>query len=151
VTGLTVHLAMASTGIAVLATKAREPAAAGPGVVALSDSPTPPVRCQVAFVRRDLWNTGFTADIVVTNRGPRIDGWVLRYTSGGVRVVHGWNGVWTQQGDQVSVRNADWNAALEPGTSVKTGLRGAYDRVNPPPTGFSLNGVACDFPVVRRS
>ena len=56
------------------------------------------------------WPGGFTADIRVTNSGSPINGWTLTFTVGSaVRLSNGWSGVWSQSGDQITVRNADWN------------------------------------------
>ena len=147
VAALGAHLAIAATGVAVLADLAprlsRATGTGGAQSAAPGLAQAAPA-CRVRFTPRDRWNTGFTADLVVTNTGPRIEGWVLSYNAGpGVRVVHGWNGIWSQRGQQVSVRNNNWNATLETGRSVNAGLSAAFDRVNPAPSGFALNGVAC--------
>jgi endoglucanase len=144
VLGFMAHVTMASAGAGVLVNRhvvaPHPPATTAPAPT--TASPRPPA-CLVTFTRRDQWATGFTADVVVTNLGDRIEGWELRYRSLGVRVVQGWNGAWTQQGDQVSVRNMPWNDTLEPGGSVKAGVSAAFTGESPPPTRFSLNDAPC--------
>jgi cellulase/cellobiase CelA1 len=150
VAGLSAHVALAATGLTVLTidlsppfVRAEAAVAAPPRTTtAVPDGPAP--GCQVIFTVRDRWPTGFTADLVVTNDGPPLTGWELRYTAPGrVRVVHGWNGVWTEEGDQISIRNVGWNATIGTGTSVKAGLSAAVTGTAPPPTDFVLNDVLC--------
>jgi endoglucanase len=153
VAGLITHLLLAGGGVTVLATDVslrRTAPATTRTAAAPSSQPTqpepsaPPGACRVVFKQRDRWRTGFTADVILTNEGPGIDGWVLTYTAApGVRVVQGWNGVWSQQGSQVTVRNANWNATLETGDTVTAGLSAAFDRPNGPPTTFIFNGTTC--------
>jgi len=150
VAGLVSHLVLASTGATVLAADLNQgdtvPATArgGPSTAPSPTVEPPPDACQVVYRERDRWSNGFTADVVLTNNGPGVDGWVLTYTAPpGMRVVHGWNGVWSQQGTQVTVRNANWNATLETGTTVTAGLSAAFDRPVGPPAGFALNDVPC--------
>jgi endoglucanase len=100
--------------------------------------------CRVLFTPTDQWRTGFTADIVVTNSGPPVDGWTLRFpVASGVRLVHGWNGEWSQQANVVSVRSARWNRALPTGRSVTVGLAAQHGGQAPPPSGFTLDGAPC--------
>lgn len=149
------HAVLVLTGVGTLTATAGEPtvrARPGPAPPVVSSAPAPspsapqpgPAACEVTFVPRDRWQTGFTADLVVTNYGPRVDSWELRYRPGdGVRLVTGWNGVWLQQGEEMQVRNARWNGTLATGASATAGLSAAVRGAAPPPTDFSLNGVAC--------
>jgi endoglucanase len=151
VAGLVTHLLLAGGGVAVLATDvslrrtapaSTRTAAAAP--TASAPASAPPGACRVVYKQRDRWRNGFTADVILTNEGPGIDGWVLTYTAApGVRVVQGWNGVWSQQGAEITIRNANWNATLETGDTVTAGVSAGFDRPNGPPTVFTFNGTTC--------
>lgn len=151
VAGLVTHLVIALSGVAVLAADLHHPIGAPPGsptkAVAASPVATPPPlpkACRVVYTMRDRWENGFTADLVLTNDGPRTDGWTLTYrVSPGLRVVTGWNGKWSQQGLEVTVRNETWNANLETSAIVNGGLTASFDRPGYSPTAFTFNGVRC--------
>jgi Cellulose binding domain len=56
----------------------------------------------------------------------------------------GWNGSWSQSGDQVTVNAASWNAAIPAsGGSVSIGFNGTDTGQDPAPTVASVNGTAC--------
>ncbi|HEY8534494.1 MAG TPA: glycoside hydrolase family 6 protein [Micromonospora sp.] len=107
---------------------------------------TPPSSssCRVEF-RPNVWPGGFTAEIVITNSGSAINGWTLSFTVGSnVQLSNGWSGVWSQSGNQITVRNADWNASLPTGGTVNIGFQGTYTGSSPgEPSGFTLNGTPC--------
>jgi hypothetical protein len=89
--------------------------------------------------------TGFVVNMTVANTGTTaIDGWHLTWSFGGNQQIGNlWNGVLTQNGTNVSVANAPYNAAIPPGSSVSPGFQAAYSGGNARPAAFSLNGVAC--------
>jgi len=149
VTGVFAHVVIAAAGAGVLVNRyvfdGRSPVAlAAPP--SRTVSPTPASTCQVRFTPRSRWNNGFTADLTLTNIGARIQGWVLRYSSPGVKVLHGWNGNLTQLGDEVTIRNIATNAVIAPGSSITIGVSATAPAGAPASTtarGFSLNGVDC--------
>ncbi|RIV39598.1 glycoside hydrolase family 6 protein [Micromonospora radicis] len=100
--------------------------------------------CAVTFTP-NAWTGGFTAEIRVTNRGAAVNSWTLTFNPGsGVRLTNGWNGVWSQSGDRIEVRNADWNGSLPSGGTLSTGFQGTFSGSSlPAPGGFALNGTAC--------
>ncbi|NLU78764.1 endoglucanase [Micromonospora sp. HNM0581] len=100
--------------------------------------------CSVTFAP-NTWTGGFTAEIRVTNRGAALDGWTLTFTvASGVRLSNGWNGDWSQTGNQVTVRSAAWNGSLPSGGTLSVGFQGTYTGGSlPAPTGYRLNGTAC--------
>jgi cellulase/cellobiase CelA1 len=93
------------------------------------------------------WSGGFNAAITITNKGATaINPWRLTFTfpASGEAVQGGWNGTWTQSGQQVTVSAASWNAALAPnGGSVGIGFNGTDTGQDPAPTVLSVNGTAC--------
>ncbi|MFG2063004.1 glycoside hydrolase family 6 protein [Micromonospora sp. NPDC048871] len=107
-------------------------------------TPPPAGGCTVTFTP-NTWTGGFTAEIRVTNRGSAVNGWTLSFNPGsGVRLSNGWNGTWSQSGDRISVRNADWNGSLPSGGTLSTGFQGTYSGSSlPAPSGFTLNGTNC--------
>ncbi len=145
VAGVLIHVTIASAGAGILVNRhALDRPADRQAVATARSSDAPPQgACVVTVTERDRWQTGFTAGLVVTNRGEALNGWELRFTSPGVRVLHGWNGVWTQQGDEVIVRNMATNAALAAGASTTMSLSAALTGQAQPPRDFTLNGVDC--------
>jgi endoglucanase len=104
--------------------------------------PPPPGGCQVS-VGVDAWGNGYVANFLVTNGGPAWNGWTLTFTvPAGVQHGHGWNGIWSQQGSEVTVTNESWNGSVGSGGSVQPGHQASH-------TGtvsfsdFTVNGVPC--------
>lgn len=101
--------------------------------------------CKVDYTITNQWDTGFGATVTITNLGDAISGgWTLGWTfPGNQQVQQGWNGVFTQQGGQVTVRNPSWGGSLATGATVSPGFNGSYSGTNAKPTVFTLNGVTC--------
>lgn len=109
-------------------------------------SPTPPGDgdCRVKYVVRDQWDSGFTADVTITNLGPQTSGWTLGFGFPADQgVTNGWSATWSQSGSQVTARNASWNGVLDTGASTTVGFNGSYSGANDKPTAFTLNGATC--------
>jgi cellulose binding protein with CBM2 domain len=120
-----------------------------PTVLRQTSSPAaakPEPTCVVRFAVKDQWNDGFTAEVTIANQGgDTLSPWTLGWTfTAGQRVTHGWDGRYGQRGGQVTVTAESWNTTLAPGASVTTGFNGAFDRGNPVPGAFTLNGSRCD-------
>ena len=100
--------------------------------------------CEVVYTIPNQWGDGFLGDVTVKNNGPAISSWSLTWTfANGQRITNLWNGVVTQSGQAVSVRNADWNGTIASGGTVNFGFQGTYSGANAKPTAFKLNGVSC--------
>jgi len=100
--------------------------------------------CSVAYTVPSQWNTGFTANIVITNLGSPLTSWNLGYGYGGNQTLQsGWNGTWTQSGANVTVANASWNGSVATSGTVTIGANFNYSGTNTSPTTFTLNGVTC--------
>lgn len=114
----------------------------------LSTSTTPAqaaaLACSVDYKTND-WGSGFTADLTLTNRGTDpISGWALTYSyAGNQKLSNGWNGSWSQSGQQITVNNASYNGTIAPGAAVGTGAQFTYSGTNAAPTSFSVNGTPC--------
>jgi hypothetical protein len=102
------------------------------------------LQCSVDYKTND-WGSGFTVDLTLTNRGTDvIDGWTLTYAySGNQKLGNGWNGTWSQSGQNITVKNAGHNARVAAGAAVSTGAQFSYSGGNTAPTSFSVNGTPC--------
>ncbi|MFE9168921.1 glycoside hydrolase family 48 protein [Streptomyces kebangsaanensis] len=103
-----------------------------------------PLQCSVDYKTND-WGSGFTADLTITNRGTdAINGWTLTYAySGNQKLSNGWNGVWSQSGQTITVKNESYNGTIAAGTAVNTGAQFGYSGTNAAPTSFAVNGTTC--------
>lgn len=103
--------------------------------------------CQVNYAITNQWSGGFGANITVQNTSPSAwSSWSLAFTfpASGQAVSQGWNGTFTQSGQNVTVTNLSWNANVAANTSVNPGFNGAWTGSNPVPTSFTVNGNACN-------
>ena len=100
--------------------------------------------CKVTYTPSQ-WTGGFVANLTITNTGTTaINGWNLTFTfPGDQKITNAWNSTASQTGQNVTVTNASWNAALAPGASVSPGFQGTWSSSDATPTAFSLNGSAC--------
>jgi endoglucanase len=129
------------SGLAALALSA-----AGLGASALTATPSSAATtgCSVSYTVPSQWNTGFTANIVITNLGSPLTSWNLGYSySGNQTLQSGWNGTWTQSGANVTAANASWNGSVATNGTVTIGANFNYSGTNTSPTAFTLNGVTC--------
>ncbi len=100
--------------------------------------------CSVAYTVPSQWNTGFTANLVITNLGSPLTSWNLGYSySGNQALQSGWSGTWAQSGANVTVANASWNGSVATNGTVTIGANFNYSGTNTSPTTFTLNGATC--------
>jgi glucose/arabinose dehydrogenase len=123
-------------------------ASASPSVspTTASPSPTGSATAGACAVRYELnqWDTGFTANVTVTHRGPALNGWTLTWTFPGTQqVTNSWNTQLTQNGQAVTARNATWNAGLPSNGTVTFGFQATYSGTNARPGDFRLGSSAC--------
>ena len=122
------------------------PSPTSPPPTSASPTPSNPTTgaCTVVLTSNQ-WSTGFTADVKITNNGPAVSSWTLKFTVGAsVTLANGWNGTWSQSGTTMSVSNASWNGSLATGATTSTGFQATYSGTNPAPTAFTLNGAPCN-------
>lgn len=63
---------------------------------------------------------------------------------GNLRVSNLWNGIYTQNGASVSVKDAGYNATIHAGDDTTPfGLGMMYSGTYGKPTAYTLNGIAC--------
>lgn len=79
--------------------------------------------CQ--YVVTNQWNTGFTADIRITNnRTTAISGWNVSWGySDGSRMTNSWNAI-TAGSNPYNASNLSWNSTIQPGQTVIFGVQG---------------------------
>ncbi|GER83465.1 hypothetical protein KTAU_21020 [Thermogemmatispora aurantia] len=103
--------------------------------------------CQVSYTITSQWSGGFGANIVIQNTsGTAWNGWTLTFTfpAAGQSVTQGWNGTFSQSGQDVTVTNASWNGSVPANGTVNPGFNGTWTTSNPVPTAFAVNGNACN-------
>ncbi|CAG0935331.1 Chitin-binding protein CbpD [Thermoflexales bacterium] len=103
--------------------------------------------CAVTYTVNQ-WNTGFVADVKITNNGTTaISGWTLTWSfANGQQITNPWNATVVQTGANVSASNpaGHWNGTLGAnGGAVTFGFQAAHTGTNARPTNFVLNGMAC--------
>jgi pectin methylesterase-like acyl-CoA thioesterase len=100
--------------------------------------------CRVDYKITSQWTGGFGGDMTVTNLGDTLNGWTLTWSfTAGQTVTQAWNATVTQSGSTATATNASYNASIGTNGSVNVGFNGSWTGMNPPPTGFTLNGTAC--------
>ncbi|MEV4510681.1 serine/threonine-protein kinase [Dactylosporangium sp. NPDC049525] len=102
--------------------------------------------CSVTYQVKDTWDRGASVSLSIANTGGAdVRQWALQFDlQDGQRIRDGWNGVWLQQGQRVSVAPLPGHPDLAAGASVHdigTTIdgRGAAGI----PDAFLLNGVQC--------
>ncbi|BCJ48290.1 hydrolase [Actinoplanes ianthinogenes] len=99
--------------------------------------------CDVTWTANS-WNTGFTADVKVTNLGAAVTSWTLAWDfAGNQQVTSAWNATVRQTGAAVTATSVGWNGSLGTGASTSFGFQGTYSGSNPAPATFRFNGVTC--------
>src|SRR5262245_11228584 len=101
--------------------------------------------CNITYQETTFWPTGFQGMVTIRNDGPPINGWTVNFTfPTTTQVIYElWSGVYTQNGQNVSVSNASYNANIPTGGSVNFGFNANWSGSHPPPTGLTLNGQSC--------
>uniref|UniRef100_UPI000AA9C931 cellulose-binding domain-containing protein n=1 Tax=Streptomyces lushanensis TaxID=1434255 RepID=UPI000AA9C931 len=122
-------------------------AAAGTAIVLDGSASAAAAGCTVDYKIQTSWDSGFTANVGVTNTGDPVSSWKLEWSfAGNQKVTQGWNSTITQTGAAVSAANAAWNGALATGASASFGFNASATGTNAVPTVFKLNGVTCTVP-----
>lgn len=87
------------------------------------------------------WGAGFTATVTLTNTGAKpIQGWTLAFDLPGA-ISNIWNAsVVSRSGDRLTIRDAAYNAAINPGASVSFGFNGSPGNLKAGPANWNLNG-----------
>ncbi|MFL6072673.1 MAG: glycoside hydrolase family 6 protein [Mycobacteriales bacterium] len=113
-------------------------------LVAVNQAAHAAAGCSVNYTVNQ-WDTGFTANVTVTNLGDPLTSWNLQWDfAGNQQVTSSWNSTFTQSGQHVTLNNASYNANLGANASVNPGFQATYSGTNAIPTSFKLNGTTCN-------
>src|SRR5579883_2180741 len=104
--------------------------------------------CSVTYTVSNQWQGGFGANLVVQNTGTSAwSSWTLTWTfpASGQAVSSGWNGTFSQSGQNVTVTNVSYNGSVPAGQAISAepSFNGSWTGSNPVPTSFSVNGNVC--------
>jgi endo-1,4-beta-xylanase len=104
----------------------------------------PPGACRVAYTM-STWNTGFTANVSITNTGSAaINGWRLQFTlPSGQTVTGAWSASISPTSGAVTATNASYNGSLAAGATTTMGFQANHTGNTAEPTAFTLNGSTC--------
>ncbi len=104
--------------------------------------------CAVSYYLSTGWDSGFVANIAITDTGPApVNGWTLAFSfpSATESVASGWNASYAETGRNVVVTPVSWDANLmaDSGNTVSIGFTGNQAGADPAPASFTLNGTVC--------
>jgi len=103
--------------------------------------------CTVDYTISPQNSSAFGAAITIVNNGTTaICNWTLAWAfANGQTVSQLWNGIETQSGANVTVKNESYNGCIPAGGSLTgIGFNGTWNGLtNAIPSAFSVNGAAC--------
>ena len=107
-----------------------------------------PPTCQVNYNILSQWNSGFQANIMITNNDAApVEGYDLVWDfPNGETFSYGWNANYSQSGSTMTAGNVQghWNGTIQAnGGNVTFGFIGNHSGTVGIPSSFSLNGAAC--------
>jgi hypothetical protein len=134
-------------GLAVTNFSAAVNSGGGPTTTPTTQPTTQPpgnAACRVSYAT-NVWNSGFTANVTVTNTGSSaINGWALGFTlPNGQAITSSWNAALTGSSGAVTARNVSYNGGIAPGGNQSFGFQGTYSGSFANPPAFTLNGSTC--------
>ena len=98
--------------------------------------------CSVDYAAVNSWGNGAQIRTTITNTSAAKTSWELCWTyAGNDTIANLWDGVHTQTGKNVCVKNAGYNPNLPANGSVSFGF--IVNNPGAAPTAFTLNGAAC--------
>src|SRR2546423_3089230 len=94
--------------------------------------------CKVTYTVNQ-WDTGFTANVAVTNLGDAVSSWNVEWDFGGnQQVQQGWSATFSQSGKHVSAKNPSWGSAPGANVTASFGFNGSYSGTHDIPASVSL-------------
>jgi len=102
--------------------------------------------CTVDYGISPQNSSAFGAAITIKNGSTAVTSWTLTWSfANGQTVSQLWNGVESQSGANVTVKNESYNGGIAAGGTLSgIGFNGTWNgTTNAVPTAFSLNGTAC--------
>ncbi|MFD1151163.1 endo-1,4-beta-xylanase [Saccharothrix hoggarensis] len=91
--------------------------------------------CTATYRVVGQWNGGYQGEVTVRNTGSTATtGWTVKWTLAQGQTVNSlWNGTVTTNGQEVTVRNANYNGAVAPNGTTTFGFTGSSAGANPIP------------------
>ncbi|WP_214107226.1 glycoside hydrolase family 6 protein [Acrocarpospora catenulata] len=115
--------------------------------IGLAVSPTAAnaaVACQVTYTRTWEGGNGFGVQVRLQNLGDPVNNWRITYSySGSQTLQNGWEGNWSQSGQNITIAAPDYAPNLAANGVVQPGANFTFTGTNTNPTAFSLNGTPC--------
>lgn len=114
-------------------------AASTTGTTGTTPPATGPIQSQLDLKVTSNWGSGFTGAATVKHlSGPAVTGWTLTFDFPH-RITALWDAVLVSRvGNRYTIRNAAWNGALKPGSSVTFGFNADPGGTVTPPTNVTL-------------
>ena len=140
-----VPLLTAAAAVAVAAGTAAVLSSPNGSRVSLHNAADSGVPLQAAYQAVSRWGTGYTGQYTITNTGTApVTGWTLSFSlPNGTTVTSLWDGTYTDSAGQVTVKNAGWDATVQPGKAVTVGFVTASSGTAGQPGNCTINGAAC--------
>jgi Cellulose binding domain/Glycosyl hydrolases family 18 len=119
--------------------------ASGSGLVSLHDAADSGAPLTASYQGGTSWGTGYSAQYTITNKGTSaVTGWTLTFTlPKGTTVTSLWDGAYSSKGNQVTVKNANWDATIGAGGTTTVGFEAASSATAGQPSDCMINGIAC--------
>jgi len=135
---------VAAVAVAAVAAVALVIAQNGSGV-AIHDAADSAVPLEASYQPGTSWGTGYDGQYTITNPGTAaVTGWTLAFTlPQGTNVSSLWDGSYTDNGGQVTVKNDGWDATIQPGGTETVGFVTSSSGPAGQPAGCTVNGVSC--------
>lgn len=78
------------------------------------------------------WKSGFGGRIKITNESDHpIRGWNASFAfKGNQKITSLWNGIYTQEGEKITISNASWNKTILPQETISVGFNTTYSGIN---------------------
>ncbi|XUL92023.1 cellulose-binding domain-containing protein [Streptomyces galilaeus] len=110
-----------------------------------SAQPPAAASCDVTYDLVGQWNDGFQATVTVSTT-KALDNWRVAWSyRDGQQVTQMWDASVAQDGSRVTATAADYNKNVAANGSLTFGFLGTWNNSkNSAPSGFTLNGAACD-------
>jgi len=107
-----------------------------------ADSATP---LQASYQAGTSWGNGYNGQYAITNPGTAaVTGWTLDFTlPKGTALTSLWDGSYTDDGGQMTVKNDSWDATVAPGETVTVGFVTAASGTAGQPASCTINGAPC--------
>jgi hypothetical protein len=113
--------------------------------VTLHDAANSSAPLEASYQAGTGWGTGYDGQYTVTNAGTAaVTGWTLAFTlPAGTSVSSLWDGSYTEDGGQVTVKNDSWDATIQPEGTVTVGFVTESPGTAGQPAGCTINGTPC--------